>query len=362
MKKKGSLVLRKSIKSGASYARLIRFFKMPDKTTFILGLLDLTLDILRPYIDVKQMQVLSLDRTNWKLGKLNINILTIGLVLPNGRFLPLYFELLDKRGNSNQKERISLFSALELLFKEVLQLPSVLVADGEFIGKEWFGFLKMKSLDFVIRLRKKDYQQELASQMNISLEQLQHKIRGHIAKQGYFVATIELQGRTYCYHVLPLQGRKNDLSKSENDICIRFLITKVDTVWGVKQYDKRWKIEVFFEDIKEKGFILEQINFTDLQKIKLMVAISCLAYAICIKKGLVAYEKKPTKLKLDKKSGNSYPRVSIFTKGYELIEEMAIQAGFINQLINSFLPVKTIVDQIKLLSFSSNYFKTLLLV
>jgi hypothetical protein len=42
-----------------------------------------------------------MDRTNWQLGSININILMIGLVLENGRFIPIYFELLDKKGTAD---------------------------------------------------------------------------------------------------------------------------------------------------------------------------------------------------------------------------------------------------------------------
>ena len=50
---------------------------------------------------------LTLDRTNWKWGKANINILTLGIVY-KGTAIPIYWELLDKRGNSDYAERIAL--------------------------------------------------------------------------------------------------------------------------------------------------------------------------------------------------------------------------------------------------------------
>ncbi len=47
---------------------------------------------------------LSLDRTNWKFGSTNINILMIS-VCYNGVGIPLIWSMLNKRGNSNEKER-----------------------------------------------------------------------------------------------------------------------------------------------------------------------------------------------------------------------------------------------------------------
>jgi hypothetical protein len=61
---------------------------------------------------------LSMDRTNWKFGESNINILTVGIVYGNVAF-PISWKLLDKRGNSNWKERIEVIQcALEILEKE----------------------------------------------------------------------------------------------------------------------------------------------------------------------------------------------------------------------------------------------------
>lgn len=41
-----------------------------------------------------------MDRTNWKFGEANINILMLGITY-KGIAYPLLFSMLDKRGNSN---------------------------------------------------------------------------------------------------------------------------------------------------------------------------------------------------------------------------------------------------------------------
>ena len=43
---------------------------------------------------------LTMDRTNWKWGKSNINILMVGVAY-KGSAIPLFWEMLDKQGNSN---------------------------------------------------------------------------------------------------------------------------------------------------------------------------------------------------------------------------------------------------------------------
>jgi hypothetical protein len=55
----------------------------------------------------KDNLILVLDRTNWKFGKSNINILMLRVSYKNVAY-PLIFKVLDKRGNSNTQERINL--------------------------------------------------------------------------------------------------------------------------------------------------------------------------------------------------------------------------------------------------------------
>jgi len=74
---------------------------------------------------------LSLDRTNWKFGKTNINILMIS-VCHQGVGIPLIWTMLDKRGNSNEQERKALVNRYIKLFgnKSIESIG----ADREFIG------------------------------------------------------------------------------------------------------------------------------------------------------------------------------------------------------------------------------------
>ena len=59
--------------------------------------------------------------------------------------------MLDKRGNSNSKERIDLVNRFIRLFgKEVIQS---IVADREFIGDSWLEFLNRNEIKYYIRIR-----------------------------------------------------------------------------------------------------------------------------------------------------------------------------------------------------------------
>ena len=58
---------------------------------------------------------LTMDRTNWKWGKKNINILFLGTVY-KGIAIPIYWLLLNKQGNSSTNERIALMKRFIKIF------------------------------------------------------------------------------------------------------------------------------------------------------------------------------------------------------------------------------------------------------
>jgi hypothetical protein len=52
-----------------------------------------------------------MDRTNWKFGKVNINYLVLGVAY-KGMAIPLFWDLLDKKGNSKHSITSSVSSKL----------------------------------------------------------------------------------------------------------------------------------------------------------------------------------------------------------------------------------------------------------
>jgi hypothetical protein len=93
----------------------------------------------------------SIDRTNWQFGAVDFNILTL-TVGYKGIGLPILFEMLDKKGNSNQKERKNLLDQFLDLFGS--NRIGSLCADREFVGDEWFKYLIDNQIPFYVRLRK----------------------------------------------------------------------------------------------------------------------------------------------------------------------------------------------------------------
>ena len=93
---------------------------------------------------------LSMDRTNWKFGNVNFNILTIS-VCYQGLGIPLMWMMLSKEGNSNTDERKQLIGRYIRLFG--VDSIKCLPADREFIGKDWFGWLIGKKIKFHLRIK-----------------------------------------------------------------------------------------------------------------------------------------------------------------------------------------------------------------
>ncbi len=125
------------------YKRLQRFFRLfPLDFTMIAK-------FVAEFLPIKDLWTLTMDRTNWKFGKLNINILTLGVAY-KGIAFPIIWILLPKRGNSNTKERIQLIDLFIKIFG--VNIIQCLTADREFIGEKWFSYLIEKCI-FRIRIK-----------------------------------------------------------------------------------------------------------------------------------------------------------------------------------------------------------------
>ena len=93
---------------------------------------------------------LCLNQTNWKFGKSDVNVLVLAVVTERDR-VPLMWTFLDHSGNSATQQRIALMQRYLARFNA--STVRMLLADREFIGQEWFKFLKDKNIPFAIRMK-----------------------------------------------------------------------------------------------------------------------------------------------------------------------------------------------------------------
>lgn len=216
-----------------------------------------------------QWLALSMDRTNWKFGRININILTIGISW-RGTAIPLVWMMLDKRGQSNQKERISLLqSLLDCLNDEQKKRIRYLLMDREFAAHNWLTYLKKQSIHFIIRVRKDAKVRKpgrLAERPAWRLFQTDNfrTLRKHRVLFG---------------HRLFVGGQK--ISAKEYLI----LISDVSLSRGTQLYAERWGIEVFFGACKKRGFNFEDTHLTKLERVNTLIYILAIAFIWAFKVG-----------------------------------------------------------------------------
>lgn len=91
-----------------------------------------------------------IDRTNWKFGSIDINILVIA-VLGEGYAIPVMWSMLPKRGNTAQFERIDI---LEVLINYLGEgRIKYIIGDREFIGTHYLNWLRANEIGFLLRIK-----------------------------------------------------------------------------------------------------------------------------------------------------------------------------------------------------------------
>ena len=242
--------------------------------------------------------ILSIDRTNWKFGQLDINIFMLGIVYKGVAF-PLLFTMLEKRGNSNTQERIALINRFISLFGK--DCIDSLVADREFIGEKWIAYLNKEQIRYHIRIRNnfKVFLPDKNKELKVfwlfnNLKIGQHKHYNKIVKLN----------NQLCY----ISGSK--LTKGEFLIIISFN----KPAQAKEHYKQRWQIEMCFKAMKSSGFDIEKTHLNKIERIEKLLLLVMIAFLWCYKVGIYLHHLKPIKIK---KHGRK--AISIFKYGLEYI-------------------------------------------
>ena len=240
---------------------------------------------------------LTIDRTNWQWGKSDINILTLAIAY-KGIAIPIYWELLDKKGNSDTPERIALIQKFINRFGK--DCIAGILADREFIGNSWFAWLLQERISFYIRIKK-----------NFTTTDSQGRlIRAEALFRGLRLASERvLYGkRKILNHELYIAG----LRLADGDLLI--VVTNESPGNAVQTYGLRSEIETLFGCLKSKGFYFEDTHITNHDRIKKLFVLLAIAFCWAHKTGEWRYEIKPIKIK---KHGR--PAVSLFRCGLDYI-------------------------------------------
>lgn len=324
----GAVLGKKDIKLSTAYTRLIRFFKIKHIDIFCIGIVRFIIHL----VDFQGQVYMSIDRTNWKIGTTNINVLYIGLILPNGIFIPILWELFDKRGNSSEEERCELLRRFFKVWQFHSDIKIVLLGDREFIGLKWFGFMKSVNFSFVIRARWQDYWKQVSISTNILIPNLEKHIEQSIKKNGYFQTSILMNGELLFYTVFINTSKR----QKKNDKWLVLISDENNVDWISTSFPKRWSIEVFFYHVKTNGFNLEDLNLKDLLKAQLMMGVTALCYVLSIINGMKHQETEKIDWKnyKDKKAR----AISIFRLGYDNLKNSMHLVKDLIEFIRELLP------------------------
>lgn len=243
---------------------------------------------------------LIIDRTNWKLGKSNINILCVS-VLGDGYCVPIIWKLLDKRGNSNQTERMELMEEL----KKIPNIPRIktVIGDREFIGIEWLRYLKSNKIGILIRLKENLYVGRYKKMIKVS-----SIIRGNTRrlkqcdKKKYWLEDLQIYIHGFRY--------KNVDNRIENLIVASF----ESDIKVSEEYAQRWHIESMFKNFKSNGFNMEDTHVTDFHRLETLFGLVTLGYICAVNAGKIIQEEMPELFKL---AANLRPKLSIFRAGLD---------------------------------------------
>ncbi len=247
--------------------------------------------------------VLSMDRTNWKYGKLHINILTVGIVI-NKVAVPVVWKVLPqktKRGNSNTKQRIAITQKLLLLMEP--EDIRVLTMDREFGGEKWLKWLESKCIGYVVRIKSNTIIDGMYAREYGTTRKSEGGKRRAIWGMGLFFSSKVIQ------------------SKGRRDSRLYVISNRYGGKEALELYKLRWGIEQLFSHLKKRGFDLEATHMTDCAKLEKLFALVSLAFLISFGWGL--------HLRKDGRANQAVRRKSLFRQGLE---------GILRLLNNRHLP------------------------
>lgn len=214
---------------------------------------DLIAKLILKLIPVKGPYNLAMDRTNWKYSDTNINILTLGIIY-EGMAFPILYTMMDKRGNSNTAERIAIVNR----FKSIAGADSInhLMADREFVGDEWLGYLNACGIHYHIRIRENFYVSRHGK--TFKAYWLFNDVR--MGESKHLDGIYFVNGQA-CY----LSGSK--VKGKEGNPELQILVSYCNAKDALEMYKLRWQVETLFYD---KHIIMQ--SKSDCYIIKMLVA------------------------------------------------------------------------------------------
>lgn len=208
--------------------------------------------------------LLSMDRTTWERGESPLNLLVLGVVM-HGYTVPLVWIALDHTGNSDSRARMWL--VLRLLEALPARRWNGLVADREFVGRDWFRFLRQKGIRRAIRIRK-----------NCVVDEWRVDEWFVDAQPGDFRCLAERA---------PVFGVVMQVVATRSPAGDLVIIATDFGIWETwTLYRARWSVECTFSSLKTRGFDLERTGITHPKRLETLFGLVILAWLNGLKIGI----------------------------------------------------------------------------
>jgi len=259
---------------------------------------------------------LAMDRTNWKFGQTNINVLTLAIIYQGVAF-PILISMLDKRGNSHTNERISIMNRYIRLFGN--ETIDSLLADREFVGEHWIDYLNFHKIRYYIRIRENFHVENPRTGRSVKASWMFNHLQ---CGECQFLHRIYRVNGQLCY--LSASKVRNKEAIPELQIIIAFN----EPEKAQQIYKERWQIETAFRALKSSGFNIEDTHLTDLNRIEKLFSIVILAFTWAYVVGVFADEHiKPIRILKNGKRAKS-----LFKYGLQIIANTLLNTRAITNI------------------------------
>ena len=223
------------------------------------------------FADPRERLWLVIDRTNWRLGKTEINILLVAVIV-HGQALPLMWTLLPHGGSSSSTVRNALMGRV----LHVLPAKRIagLLGDREFIGKKWFKFLNKANVAPCIRLKANT------------------KVGGMpvwALFKGIPTGEVRWWYRPLMVYGVPLRV----CAVRDTHGHLLYVATLEHGQHALETYSRRWSVECLFKHWKSAGFDLEATHLTHPDRLSTLLALVTLTSVWAWRVGEAEHERAP---------------------------------------------------------------------
>lgn len=305
-------LIKSAATSESIYKRVQRFIKevmftRAELAPFLLLLME---------IKNSEGLVLILDRTNWKFGKIHLNILYLAIAY-QGIAIPILWTFLEdkKQGNSDHLDRIDIIESFIKIFGK--DRISCVLGDREFIGKHWINWLKDEKIPHAFRL--KEAGQYIANARGEFVKA--NRLFDFLKPNEYVNLGRRKIGKTDGY-----EGFVSALRNADGELVVLIHSPSIEDPCSL--YRQRWQIEVLFRVLKTSGFNLEDTHITDYDRLDTVLGIVSIACCLAYRIGEMVTVHEPPVLKK-----HGYKPRSIIRYGLDLIQNCIRRCDAKNTLL-----------------------------